>query len=108
MNWLSCAEYFGKVSLLNLEIMGGEGSMAAANNSLKNNRNLLAKRKEKSALRGSYSKIVLKKFPKPSEEQLTEIKERLNRENKALMKKQILVFLLVLVGSVCFCRILFY
>lgn len=43
--------------------MGGEGSMMAANNSLKNNRALVSKRKEKSGLVGSYSNVKLAEFP---------------------------------------------
>lgn len=40
--------------------MGGEGAMMAANNSLKNNRSLLAKRNKTKALEGSYANIELK------------------------------------------------
>ena len=62
--------------------MGGEGAMMAANNSLKNNRSLLAKRKETKALEGSYGNIELKEFPKATAEQLKEIRERIQLENK--------------------------
>jgi hypothetical protein len=37
--------------------MGGEGARMTANSSLKNNRSLLVKRKERAALEGSYSYI---------------------------------------------------
>lgn len=57
--------------------MGGEGSMLHAIKSLKNNRSLLSKRKEKGALSGSYANIKLKKLPKATPEQLLEIKKRL-------------------------------
>ena len=50
--------------------MGGEGSMMAANQSLKTNRNLLAKRKERNALGGSYAGIEITEFPKATENQL--------------------------------------
>ena len=62
--------------------MGGEGSAMAANTSLKNNRNLLSKRKEKASLEGSYSGIELKKFPKATEADLIKIRERMELENK--------------------------
>ena len=39
--------------------MGGEGSMMAANNSLKNNRNLVSKRKEKRSLHLKQAIIFL-------------------------------------------------
>lgn len=77
--------------------MGGEGSMMAANNSLKNNRSLLSKRKEKKAFEGSYSNIKLKDFPKASKEDLIKIQEKIKTENKQMRKKQYIVFLLVLV-----------
>ncbi|MFI1745551.1 hypothetical protein [Thalassobellus sediminis] len=60
--------------------MGGEGSMAAANNSLKNNRSLLSKRREKGALSGSYAHLKIKEFPKASPEELNEIKERIQKD----------------------------
>lgn len=72
--------------------MGGEGSMMAANNSLKNNRSLLSKRKEKSALGGSYSNVKLADFPKATPEQLNEIKERLHKENRKESIKQVILF----------------
>ncbi|MFD0991510.1 hypothetical protein ACFQ1R_15530 [Mariniflexile jejuense] len=56
--------------------------MMDANNSLKNNRSLLAKRKETKALEGSYANIELKKFPKATEAQLESIKHRIQNENK--------------------------
>lgn len=62
--------------------MGGEGAMMSANNSLKNNRSLLSKRKETKALEGSYANIELKKIPKASEAQLESIKHRIQLENK--------------------------
>jgi len=62
--------------------MGGEGSMAAANASLKSNRSLLAKRKDKNALSGSYANIELKEFPKATPEQLQRIKNKIQEDNK--------------------------
>ena len=47
--------------------MSGEGAMMTANNSLKNNRSLFAKRNKIKAFEGSYANIELNSFPKPSE-----------------------------------------
>lgn len=71
--------------------MGGEGSMAAANNSLKNNRNLL-KNKRKGALSGSYENIEMAQFPEVTPEQLLEIKERIGKENKQSSIRQLIFF----------------
>ncbi len=81
--------------------MGGEGAMMAANNSLKNNRSLLAKRKETKALEGSYATIELKEFPKATSEQLEEIRERIQIKNKQNRVRQLIVlgvFLIILVS----------
>tara|TARA_R110002049_G_scaffold293731_1_gene478941 strand:+ start:20776 stop:21036 length:261 start_codon:yes stop_codon:yes gene_type:complete len=72
--------------------MGGEGSMMAANNSLKNNRSLISKRKEKSTLSGSYSNLELKEFPKTTPEDLAKLREKIMHENQVLRKKQWFVF----------------
>lgn len=70
--------------------MGGEGAMMTANISLKNNRNLLLKRKEKRI--GSYTNVTLKELPKATPEQLIEIKENIQKENKKARTKTFLVF----------------
>lgn len=75
--------------------MGGEGSMMAANQSLKNNRNQL-KRKDRNALSGSYANIKLKEFLKATAEELQEIKERIQKENKEALTKQ-LIYLVVFI-----------
>ncbi len=72
--------------------MGGEGSMMAANNSLKNNRSLLSKRKEKSSLSGSYSNVELAAFPKATAQELKMIREKMKQEYKQIMIKQLIVF----------------
>ncbi|AUP78450.1 hypothetical protein [Flavivirga eckloniae] len=79
--------------------MGGEGAMMAANNSLKNNRSLLSKRKEKSALGGSYANVKLAEFPKATPDQLKEIKERLGKENQKNRLIQIVLFGVVFLVS---------
>lgn len=81
--------------------MGGEGSMMAANQSLKNNRSQLSKRKDKKALGGSYANIQLKEFPKATNEQLQGIKERLQKENKQTRLKQFILFIF-LIAVMCF------
>ncbi|WP_338357033.1 hypothetical protein [Yeosuana marina] len=83
--------------------MGGEGSMMAANNSLKNNRNLVAKRKEKRALSGNYSAVQLAEFPKATPEELERIKKKIQSENRQLRIKQISMFgiiILILVSLI--------
>ena len=82
--------------------MGGEGSMMAAINSLKNNKSLLTKRKEKGALSGSYSNLKLKEFPDATPELLFEIKEKIQRENRRIRIKQLIVFSVLLVTLVLF------
>lgn len=85
--------------------MGGEGAMMAANNSLKNNRSLLAKRKETKALEGSYCNIGLKEFPKATAEQLEEIRERIQIKNKQNRIQQFIalgVFLIILASFVIY------
>lgn len=76
--------------------MGGEGSMMAANNSLKNNRNLLSKRKEKQALSGSYSNYKVKEFPAATSEQLEQIREQIQKDNRKSKKKQIVTFIVII------------
>ncbi|MEC3907126.1 hypothetical protein VOI54_08845 [Tamlana sp. 2201CG12-4] len=80
--------------------MGGEGAMAAANNSLKNNRSLLSKRKEKKALSGSYANVEMREFPEATPEKLREIKERLQRENNQAKVKHFIGFVILFLGFV--------
>ncbi|GFZ80573.1 hypothetical protein GCM10011531_08340 [Aquaticitalea lipolytica] len=77
--------------------MGGEGSMMAANNSLKNNRNLVSKRKEKRSLSGSYTDVKLAKFPEATPELLLEIKLQLKKEKRSLHLKQAILFLIIVI-----------
>ncbi|OEK09107.1 hypothetical protein A8C32_14585 [Flavivirga aquatica] len=86
--------------------MGGEGSMAAANASLKNNRSLTAKRKDKKALEGSYAGVELKEFPKVTEEQIVEIRERIKKENKQARIKQVLIFVAMCIVLLFFIKYL--
>ena len=77
--------------------MGGEGAVLAAINSLKNNRNLLSKRKENKPFSGSYAGIELKEFPKASKTDLLKIRETMQRENKIRARKHFIILALVLV-----------
>lgn len=82
--------------------MGGEGAMMSANNSLKNNRSLLSKRKENKALEGSYSNVKIKEFPKASAEQLEEIRKRIQIKNKENRFRQFIALGILLVVLVLF------
>ncbi len=82
--------------------MGGEGSMMAANNSLKNNRNLISKRKERGGLSGSYSNAKLAEFPEATPEQLNEIKERIIKQNRTHRVKQLIVFGIIITVLILF------
>jgi hypothetical protein len=73
--------------------MGGEGAMMAAINSLRNNRNLVSKRKERNALTGSYSHVRLKEFSSATPEGLVKLKERIQLENRENRIRLILVFI---------------
>ena len=72
--------------------MGGEGSMMAMINSIKNNKNLLSKRKDKKGLSGSYSGVKLKEFPKATPEELKRIQEKVQLENRLIRNRQLMVF----------------
>ncbi|NJX16151.1 hypothetical protein [Tamlana crocina] len=82
--------------------MGGEGSMAAANASLKNNRNQLAKRKDSKALSGSYAHVKMKDLPKASTQSLKKIREQIQRENETARKKVIVGFVFLFIGVMAF------
>ena len=82
--------------------------MMAANNSLKNNRSLVSKRKENRALEGSYANIELKEFPKATQKQLLEIKQRVKQENRAYKIKSILLFAVLFTGLIAFVFYLLY
>ncbi|WP_406682959.1 hypothetical protein N1F78_09705 [Seonamhaeicola sp. MEBiC1930] len=80
--------------------MGGEGSAMAANTSLKNNRSMLKKRKGKSSLGVSYAGVELKEFPNVTEDQLIEIKEKLQKQNRRTKGKQVILFIILLVALI--------
>lgn len=72
--------------------------MMAANQSLKNNRSLTSKRKEKGALSGSYANIELKEFPKATQEQLDTIKAQTLTDNKKALIQTIAFFIIASLG----------
>jgi len=74
--------------------MGGEGAMMAMINAIKNNKSLLAKRKDKKALSGSYGNAKLN-FKEATPEMLQEIRERLKKERKQRMIKTVVVSIIV-------------
>ncbi|GAA4290070.1 hypothetical protein [Aestuariibaculum suncheonense] len=76
--------------------MGGEGAMLAASNSLKNNRNLVSKRKENKALEGSYANVKMKTFPKAIETDLIRIREKVQLANRKARIQLLVVYLVVL------------
>lgn len=82
--------------------MGGEGSMAAANVSLKNNRNQLAKRKNKNALSGSYANVKMKTFPEVSPEELIVIRKKIRKENKQVRLRQLIIFVIFILSFILF------
>ncbi|MCL6294175.1 hypothetical protein [Jejuia spongiicola] len=82
--------------------MGGEGSMMAANNSLKNNRDLISKRKERGGLSGSYSNAKLAEFPTATPEQLNEIREKILKQNRVHKVKLLIVFGVIITVLILF------
>jgi hypothetical protein len=77
--------------------MGGEASIMAAISSLKNNRNLISKRKERNALSRSYAHVQLAVFPEATPEKLRMIRNRIKRGNQQLKVKQLIAFVVLLV-----------
>ncbi|WP_136480018.1 potassium-transporting ATPase subunit KdpA [Cognatitamlana onchidii] len=75
--------------------MGGEGHMAAAINSLKNNRSLLKKRKDKKALSGNYSDVKLRDFPEATPENLKAIRTRIRKEERQARKRYLIAFFII-------------
>ena len=71
----------------------GFGGYGSVNIVLKNNKNLLRKRKHFETSLGGYSKTEkpVYKFPVSTPHKLRSIKERLERENKQRQLKQIIV-----------------
>ena len=77
--------------------MGGEGSMMAANSSLKTNRGQLSKRKEKKGLGGSYVGIELKDFPEATEEQIQAVRDKIQEQNRKSQSRRLIVFRVLIV-----------
>ncbi|WP_223032855.1 hypothetical protein [Hanstruepera marina] len=82
--------------------MGGEGSMMHMINTLKNNKSMLSKRKERRGLQGKYSGEKLEFENSATKTDLEQIRLRLKQENKQKQIRVLIVFgiLMVLVLSV--------
>lgn len=87
--------------------MGGEGSMMAANQSLKSNRNLLAKRKDRKALNGSYAGLKIADFPEASKQDLERLRVKLLQDRRQTRKKQLLVFVFAMIFACIFFILIF-
>ncbi len=76
--------------------MGGEGSMAHANQSLKQNRSLLRRKqfKKRKILLLSYSGKTVAEFKKIPPKELSLLKEQIKIKARKEQKKTILIFLL--------------
>ncbi len=89
-----------------LETMGGEGSMASAILSLKQNRALLKKRNVRGLKELLYEKSgkTELEFKKISTQELARIKNEIRQEARANARKEILVYLIsfVLVGVIIY------
>ena len=78
--------------------MGGEGSMMAANQSLKSNRNMIAKRKAKSFSFVSNSTHKTEfDFPKATEKDILRLRKKLIKEHKLRRTKQIVLLSIALI-----------
>lgn len=82
--------------------MGGEGSMAFANQSLKQNRGLLRKRRFKDikGLMKSHSKKTALEFKKIAPEELARIKTEIRLRAKKERKRAILIYALAVVIAI--------
>ena len=86
--------------------MGGEGAMMAANQSLKSNRNMMAKRKEKSFsfVTNSTEKTEYN-LPKITEQKILMLRKKLQQEQKLRRTKQVVVLsvvMLILIGTLIY------
>jgi hypothetical protein len=86
--------------------MGGEGAMMAANQSLKSNRNMMAKRKEKSFsfVTNSTEKTEYN-LPKITEQKILILRKKLQQEQKLRRTKQVVVLsvvMLILIGTLIY------
>lgn len=81
--------------------MGGEGSMMAANQSLKSNRNMLAKRKEKSfSFVSNSTEKTEYNLPKASEKDIAFLRNKFKKEHKLRRTKQIILLIISLVAII--------
>ncbi|WP_281846850.1 hypothetical protein [Olleya namhaensis] len=86
--------------------MGGEGAMMAANQSLKSNRSMMAKRKEKSFsfVTNSTEKTEYN-LPKITDQKILMLRKKLQQEQKLRRTKQVVVLsvvMLILIGTLIY------
>lgn len=76
--------------------MGGEGSMAQANQSLKQNRGQLRGRnfRDMKDLMRSYSGKTILEFEKIDPEELLKIKEKIRINSKRVQQKQVVLYII--------------
>ena len=88
--------------------MGGEGSMAHANQSLKLNRSLLKKRnfRDRKDLMRSQSGKTIVEFDKIAPEELARIKSEIRLRAKKRQRKIIIVY--IILGSITFGLLLLF
>lgn len=72
--------------------MGGEGSMMQMIHTLKNNKSMLNKRKDRRVLNGSFSGEKLEFENTSTQEELMRIRLRLQKERKQKLIKTIVIF----------------
>jgi len=81
--------------------MGGGGAMMAANQSLKNNRSQMSKRKDrKLSFVSTSTKKTEYNLPQATPQKLREIKLRMQRENRQRRVKQVVVLSFALMSII--------
>ncbi|HIC32347.1 MAG TPA: hypothetical protein EYO76_10565 [Flavobacteriaceae bacterium] len=78
--------------------MGGEGSMMAANNSLKNNRSMLSKRNGRSLGLVTNSNFKTEyNLPKATPEDIKRLRNKLQQEQRLSRIKSVILFLVIFI-----------
>ncbi|MFL0353960.1 hypothetical protein [Xanthomarina sp. GH4-25] len=72
--------------------MGGEGSMMQMIHTLRNNKSMLTKRKDRRVINGSYSGEKLEFNNTSTQEDLIRIRLRLQKERKQMLLKTTVIF----------------
>ena len=89
--------------------MGGEGSMAQANQSLKQNRGQLRGRnfRDMKDLMRSYSGKTILEFEKIDPEELLKIKEKIRINSKRVQQKQVVLYIISVLITLALITIIF-